>query len=96
MSATHWLTAAEAAADLRYTPKTIRVWCIESQKAVEAGRPEEAVFPNARKYPDDKPRSEWRIPETDLHEVKDRRAVQRGRILTSKERAALMNKYAAA
>lgn len=82
MTATHWLTAAEAAADLRYTPKTIRTWCKEGR------------FPNARKYPDDKPRSEWRIPETDLHDIKDRRAVQQGRVLTSKERAALMSKYA--
>lgn len=93
---THWLTPAEVAGALRYTPKTIRAWCVESQKAVEDGRPEQAVFPNAKKYPDDKPRSEWRIPETDLHELKDRRAVQRGRILTSKERARLMSKYAAA
>lgn len=78
---THWLTAEQAAQTLGFTSKTIRNWCVQGR------------FPNARKFPDDKPRSEWRIPESDLHEHKDRRAVQRGRILTSKERARLMSKY---
>lgn len=94
MSATHWLTAAEVAHELRYTAKTIRNWCIESQKSVLNGRPEAAVFPNAKKYPDDKPRSEWRIPEEDLSELRAKRAVKRGRVLSSKERARMMRKYA--
>ncbi|MGJ9371828.1 helix-turn-helix domain-containing protein [Nesterenkonia sp. CF4.4] len=78
---THWLTAEQVAQTLGFTSKTIRSWCVQGR------------FPNAKKFPDDKPRSEWRIPESDVRLLSDRPPHQRGRILTRKERAALMNLY---
>ena len=57
-------TPTDVARLLGFTPKTIRSWC------------QQGVFPGARKHPDDRPRSEWRIPARDVE------AYQRGRTPT--------------
>ncbi|OSM43498.1 helix-turn-helix domain-containing protein [Nesterenkonia sp. PF2B19] len=80
MSATHWLTPAEAGDALGFTAKTIRVWCRQGR------------FPGARKMPDDKPRSEWRIPEDAVTAIRERRVTERPAVLDSKRRAELMQK----
>lgn len=72
------LSVTDAAEILHFKPKTIRAWCAKG------------VFPNARKYPDDKPRSEWRIPETDIQQLKTDRAAHQPTILDSKRREALL------
>lgn len=59
---TNWYTTADVAVSLGFTAKTIREWC-------KAG-----VFPGAQKFPDDRPRAEWRIPSADVEAVKRRRA----------------------
>lgn len=72
------LSVTEAAETLHFRPKTIRAWCAKG------------VFPNARKYPDDKPRSEWRIPESDIQQLKTDRAAHQPTALDSKRREALL------
>ena len=57
-----WLTVADVAAMLRYTPKSIRAWCARG------------VFPGAKKFPNNAPRSEWRIPAGDVEAMKRDRA----------------------
>lgn len=57
-----WYTSADVAGILGFTAKTIRSWC---------GR---GIFPGAKKYPDNEPRSEWRIPATDVNALKVNRA----------------------
>lgn len=59
--ASNLYTVNDVAEMLDFTPKTIRAWCARG------------VFPGAKKYPDDSPRSEWRIPATDVETVKRRR-----------------------
>lgn len=53
-----WLTPNDVAGTLGFTAKTVRAWCARG------------VFPGARKYPDNAPRSEWRIPATDVEAMK--------------------------
>ncbi|GAA1453376.1 helix-turn-helix domain-containing protein [Nesterenkonia lacusekhoensis] len=72
------LSVTDAAELLHFKPKTIRAWCAKG------------VFPNARKYPDDKPRSEWRIPETDIHELEAQRRERPPSALDPKRREALL------
>lgn len=55
-------TATDVAQMLGFTPKTIREWCARG------------VFPGAAKFPDDRPRSEWRIPPADVETIRHRRA----------------------
>lgn len=63
---TRWLTPTDVAGMLRFTPKTVRAWCARG------------VFPGAQKYPDNSPRSEWRIPATDVEAMKrDRSTAER-------------------
>lgn len=78
MSTQHWLTVAETAEALGFRPKTIRQWCADGR------------LPNAAKWPDDKPRSEWRIPEDDVTAVRERRTVERPAVIDSKRRRELM------
>lgn len=60
-----WLTSADVADSLGFTPKTVREWCAKG------------VFPGAQKFPDNAPRSEWRIPASDVEAMKrDRASVQ--------------------
>ena len=54
-------TATDVAGILGFTAKTIRAWC------------QRGVFPGAKKFPDDSPRSEWRIPPEDVARVKRKR-----------------------
>lgn len=54
-------TPADVARLLGFTPKTIRSWCARG------------VFPGARKHPDNRPRSEWRIPARDVEAYQRRR-----------------------
>lgn len=49
MSVSH-LTTRDVSLIVGFTPKTIREWCARG------------VFPGAKKFPDESPRSEWRIP----------------------------------
>lgn len=58
-------TPTDVARILGFTPKTIRSWCAQG------------VFPGAQKFPDDAPRSEWRIPSGDVEAIKHRRAATR-------------------
>lgn len=53
-------TPTDVADLLGFTPKTIRAWCARG------------VFPGAKKYPDDAPRSEWRIPADDVEAIRRR------------------------
>lgn len=55
-------TPADVANLLGFTPKTIRAWCAKG------------VFPGARKFPDDAPRSEWRIPPADVEALRRKSA----------------------
>lgn len=57
-----WYTATDVAAALDFTPKTVRDWCARG------------VFPGARKFPNDAPRSEWRIPAGDVEAIQHQRA----------------------
>ena len=58
-------TTTDVATILDFTPKTIREWCARG------------VFPGAEKFPDDSPRSEWRIPPADVETMKRRRVEAR-------------------
>ena len=49
-----YYTAGDVAQILGFTPKTIREWCSRG------------IFPGALKLPDASPRSEWRIPPSDV------------------------------
>lgn len=49
-----YLTVADVADRLGFTPKTIRLWCARG------------IFPGAAKWPDNGPTSEWRIPSEDV------------------------------
>ncbi len=53
-------TIADLVPIFGFSAKTIREWC------------KHGVFPGAEKFPDDRPRSEWRIPREDV-EAKLRR-----------------------
>ena len=59
---TEWLTTQDAAVSLRFTRKTIASWCARG------------VFPGAQKFPNDSPRSEWRIPPSAVEAVRRRQA----------------------
>ena len=59
-----WLTPTDVADSLGFTAKTVRAWCARG------------VFPGARKYPDTAPRSEWRIPATDVEAMKQQRTTR--------------------
>lgn len=58
---TAWYTTADVAGTLGFTSKTIREWC------------KDGVFPGAQKFPDNRPRAEWRIPSSDVEAVKRQR-----------------------
>jgi hypothetical protein len=64
-------TPADVARMLGFTPKTIRSWCANG------------VFPNARKWPNNNPRSEWRIP---AHDVEAQRRRQAGALPVDRNR----------
>lgn len=55
---TSYMTVGDVAAALNFTPKTVREWC------------KQGVFPNAAKWPDNRPTAEWRIPRSDYEHVK--------------------------
>lgn len=55
-------TATDVALILGFTPKTIREWCSRGK------------FPGAQKFPDDSPRSEWRIPRDAVEAIQRREA----------------------
>lgn len=57
-------TAADVGMILGFTAKTIRAWC------------QRGVFPGAKKFPDNSPRSEWRIPPEDVAQIKRARAAK--------------------
>lgn len=69
---TAWQTTADVARALGFTEKTIRSWCVRG------------IFPGAIKFPDNSPRSEWRIPSGDVEarkrRVTDPRTIPRDRI----------------
>lgn len=54
-------TTTEVAEELGFTRKTVAEWCKRGK------------FPGAQKFPDDSPRSEWRIPLGDVEAIKSRR-----------------------
>lgn len=62
MTTPRYTDTADVAQMLGFTRKTIAEWCARGK------------FPGAKKFPDDSPRSEWRIPAEDIEAIKRRRS----------------------
>ncbi|WP_258933245.1 helix-turn-helix domain-containing protein [Nesterenkonia pannonica] len=80
MTSRNYLSVADVATIIGFKPKTIRSWCSQGR------------FPNARKFPDDKPRSEWRIPEKDVADFKAKKAVESPQRMSRKKREELLSR----